>query len=548
MLPLRPIVTVIAALPLLAGKPQDMVKRLKKDLTYFASPELKGRGNGQEGLEKAAQYAAETFRKLGLKTEIQRFPYTLRMDREKAELSLGGRPLVLGKDADFAGNSGSGVLKDAPLVFVGYGLNHGGYKDLEGVDLRGKVAVLGAMPPATMKVLANLDRRQAFQGRMQALEQAGAVGIILVAQDQAGQRMMGGRGQGGKIPVMTMSPSLLPGVEDGFKQIASTERPASRVLPGLTLSAEVKLKPVVAQVPNVLALVPGTDKKLKAEHLVVGAHLDHLGSRKGADGQETIFFGADDNGTGSVAVLEMGRQLLKSRPKRSVLLMLYGGEEIGLVGSRHWVNNPTVPLESVKFMVNFDMIGRLEKGSSFTYAVSGLAKDRLEVFPKRTVQGVTIQASYSAGGGGGSDHASFLGKRIPATCMITGLHADYHKATDTLDKINFEGMAAITEYAADLVKDLSARPVLPGFEARPNLGFQGGQERGYAVGRINPGSTAEALGLKEGDFITGLDRARIRNATDFNQAMENLKVGQEVTVKWTREGKPMEGKAKLKEQ
>jgi len=204
---------------------------------------------------------------------------------------------------------------------------------------------------------------------------------------------------------------------------------------------------------NVAATVPGVDPVFRGRYVVVGAHYDHLGRQGGGRMRP----GADDNASGTAAVLELGRRLVLRPAPTSVLLAHFDAEELGLVGSHVFVEHPPVPLDSVALMINLDMVGRLRGGQLLVEVTSPAAGFRATIDSVASAQGITLR--FSGQLAGRSDHTSFAQHGVPAVALSTGYHADLHRATDTTDKIDFAGLSRIVDLVEALVRVAAARPV-----------------------------------------------------------------------------------------
>ncbi|HEX8432460.1 MAG TPA: M20/M25/M40 family metallo-hydrolase, partial [Longimicrobium sp.] len=208
---------------------------------------------------------------------------------------------------------------------------------------------------------------------------------------------------------------------------------------------------------NVAARVEGTDPSLRGEIVVVGAHLDHVGRGSfGSRGMEgAIHNGADDNASGTAAVLELARRLAARPARRTVLVVAFDAEELGLIGSHHFVENPPVPIGSVVGMVNLDMVGRLRDDRLTLYGVE--SAPGLRELAAEAAAGTGLELRPVARSSGRSDDASFARRRIPSIHLYTGRHADYHAAGDDADRINTAGLARITDYAERLLRAIADR-------------------------------------------------------------------------------------------
>ena len=241
------------------------------------------------------------------------------------------------------------------------------------------------------------------------------------------------------------------------------QKPQSFEFTNLKIRVSADIKPIRKTVRNVLASVRGSDPQLRNEWIVIGGHYDHLGlgdpnnSMSQADVGK-IHHGADDNASGTAGVLELARLIARNKQafKRSVLLMTFAGEELGLFGSSHFVNDPTVPLPSIAAMINMDMIGRL---SSRPLNVMGTGTSpEFPAWIEEANKEVGLNLALSNGGHEGSDHISFNGKRIPTLFFFSGLHSDYHRPTDTAEKIDAKGAIQVLSLVAGTAELMANAP------------------------------------------------------------------------------------------
>jgi hypothetical protein len=310
----------------------------------------------------------------------------------------------------------------------------------------------------------------------------------------------------------------------------------------------------------VLASVRGSDAGLRNEWIVIGAHYDHLGlgdphNSISRDDVGKIHHGADDNASGTAGVLELGRMIARNKQafKRSVLLMTFAGEELGLFGSSHFVNNPTVPLSSITAMINMDMIGRL---SSRPLNVMGTGTSpRLKDWVAEADKEVGLNLAFSDGGHEGSDHVSFNGKRIPTLFFFSGLHSDYHRPTDTAEKIDAKGavqILALVARTSELISNAPAKLLYTEVKTeRPPAGGGGGSPyatyfgsvpdfrddlNGVLFADVRADSPAGKAGLKAGDLLVEFAGQPIKNLYDFTEALGSKRPGDVVPVVVNRNG------------
>ena len=328
------------------------------------------------------------------------------------------------------------------------------------------------------------------------------------------------------------------------------------VLP-FTASVPVRYaRPRVLKTQNVAAIIPGSGP-LAGEYVIVGAHFDHVGrdSSSARDPQKghVIRPGADDNGSGTVAVMDIARRIARRPTNRSVIIANFSGEELGLLGSVQFANNLPVPKEKVQAMVNLDMIGRMRNDKLIVYGVATATEmkgivDSANVEPKLTLAAV-------GDGEGPSDHAAFYRKDLPVLHLFTDLHDDYHSAADVAEKLNIDGLVRIADYTERVVRALADRPGRLTFQrvqtaganrpsARPGGGAYLGSVpdmgaadvKGMQLSGVRPGSPAEKGGLKAGDVIIKFGGKTINNIYDYTDALGSHKPGDVVEVMVQRAG------------
>jgi membrane-associated protease RseP (regulator of RpoE activity) len=308
---------------------------------------------------------------------------------------------------------------------------------------------------------------------------------------------------------------------------------------------------------------------LKSDYVIIGAHYDHLGlggpESLAANPEGQIHHGADDNASGTSALLELARVIRSDRAnlKRSVVFMAFSAEELGLLGSSAYTRNPLVPLASTVAMLNMDMVGRLHDRSLFVGGVGTspvwkplLDKLNGEGKSPETGSGSRFQLGTGQDGFGPSDHQSFYVKDIPVLFFFTGSHEDYHKPTDTADKINAEGTRQIAELVREIAIQVAGEPERIAFTKvkteTSNQGRRGGfrvylgtvpsyaeQSDGLKLDGVRPASPAEKAGLKAGDTIIKISTFTIKNVYDYTAALGELKADEAIDVVIRRDGKEM---------
>ena len=318
---------------------------------------------------------------------------------------------------------------------------------------------------------------------------------------------------------------------------------------------------------NVVALLPGADPILRGELVVVGAHFDHLGrSTEGAldpDRKNVIRRGADDNASGTAAVLELARLFAATPPKRSLLFVAFSGEEMGLLGSEYFVTHSPLPLDSAVAMVNFDMVGRLRDDKLIVYGVATAEElpallDSANLAASAPGSGspweTPLRLTALGDGFGPSDHSSFYARSIPVLHFFTDLHEDYHSAGDVPSRINASGEAHVVDVAAGVIRAIADRPSrltfirsaapAPVASSRqgsdvylgsiPDMSNSAGQ--GLRLTGVRAGSPAEQAGLAAGDVIVEFSGRAVKDLYDFSDALYSHRPGDAVSVTVLRNG------------
>jgi acetylornithine deacetylase/succinyl-diaminopimelate desuccinylase-like protein len=296
-----------------------------------------------------------------------------------------------------------------------------------------------------------------------------------------------------------------------------------------------RIKPTKAV--NIIGFLEGSDKELSKEVVIIGAHYDHLGhgGRNALDSSRAIHYGADDNASGTAGLLELAEYFSKHRKdlKRSVIFASFSGEEEGLFGSQEYVKHPPFPLEKTNAMINMDMIGRV-KDSVLIIEGMGTSPDWKHIVDTTLTEKLPIVFHFKPDGEGPSDHASFYRKDIPVLFFFTGLHKDYHKATDTKDKINYSGEENVLNIVKDVVIRTANSPGKLAFSVVPrdtnkkstsfhvyvggvpDYGYDG---EGLKISDVTPGSPAAKAGLKGEDIVVKFGEQAIKNIYDYTDAL-----------------------------
>lgn len=491
---------------------------IREKVTYLASDELMGRGNGTEELDEAAEYIAGVFAANGLTPGGDNgFFQEFQVDRLSIgsgnRLEVPGRGIQLEVGSDYIPLPGTldGDVT-APLVFAGYGVRAPelGYDDFEGRDLNGRIAVVMEGYPRPLDPDSPFGTLRAgdpaeVSAKAETAQAAGARALVLVQGPLGGAATSIGYYAGAMRPglsprrsVMDLSPGvgeatipvvvvsrsaavrLVPGLEALQGAIDATLRPAPADLEGQTRLV-VRLDRDSYTARNVIGIVEGSDPDLRSQAVLVGAHYDHDGTDGGR-----IWHGADDNASGTSGLLELAEAFaLDAPPARSVVLAAWAGEEKGMLGSRNYVREPPFPIADTVAMFQIDMIGRNEEhaadpregflleraadnGNALNLIGSVFSPDLREIVAGTNAGvGLDLRFRYDYGAENlirRSDHWTFLSRRVPALFFFGGLHPDYHTPEDTADKINYAKVEKVARLVYLALQDIGNAPDRPRFE------------------------------------------------------------------------------------
>ncbi len=556
-------------------------------IKFLASDELKGRGDGSRELDRAASYLAGRFRQYGLRpggengSYYQRFVLVVgaklgRKNTATFHQGDGSEKLKVQQQFTPLSFSGNGTLR-APLAFVGYGITapeyH--YDDYQGLDVSGRIVVVLRHEPQEN------DEHSVFAGKQ------------LTRHADIANKAINAKNHGAKAMVLVNDVGNHPGEPDRLLGLDDVSGPQEMRIPIIQVKADVAdrwLKPsgrnleelrqaidkdlsnhsfaldasselaltvnverIHRKVSNVVAELPGSDPSLAGQYIVVGAHYDHLG----LGGHESlaprqrgqVHHGADDNASGTSGVLELADALAHSNPRtrHSVVFICFAGEELGLLGSSYYAAHPTFSLKQSLAMINMDMIGRVSKNKLYVGGTG--TSPGFQKLVEEANRDLKFNLSFSASGYGASDQTSFTAREVPVFFFFSGLHSDYHKPSDTWDKIDAADGARVVELVSNVVGELDRLDAKPQYVrvAEP-AGVAGGGGGGYGpyfgsipdfgqvehggvkFSDVRDGSPAAKAGFKGGDVLVEFDGKAIDNLYDFTYALRAHKPGDKVSV------------------
>ncbi len=571
---------------------------LRAEVEYLAADALDGRLTGTPGAKLAADYVATHFNRAGLAplgdqgTWFQDFTFNsgVRVLTNQNSFAITHKVVVVERgfepEKDFRPLSFSANGEaQGDVVFAGYGLSvpgklGEGYDSYAGLDVSNKVVLVLRYVPEEVdaKRRQELNRYAGLRYKALIARTRGAKGLLVVTgptSPNAGQlaaltfeSTVSGSGIVAASINGRVAEQLFQGSGKDLKTIqAALDKEDPHALGSFALTnARVRLVTAVEHIKktdrNVLAVIPPHGM---SEYIVIGAHYDHLGhgetggfARKDEEGK--IHPGADDNASGTAAVLELAASLAKelnvadkrlSPPRRGIVFALWSGEELGLLGSAHFVEHPAVALSNIVAYVNFDMVGRL-RDNKLTLQGIGSSGVWRKLIEKRNVAAgfnLTLQDDPYLP----TDVTTFYPKNVPVLSFFTGSHEEYHRPADQADTLNYEGLERITQFARGLALDLARASERPDYAkvARSDTGGGGREQMRAYLGTIpdyatevqgvklsgtRGGSPAEKAGLKSGDIIVEFNGQKIANIYDYTYAMDAAKIGKAVKIVVMRDG------------
>ncbi len=540
----------------------DILKSLEHNISYLADDHLEGRLMGSRGEKIAYEFIVENFQSLNILPKgedgyLQSF-HLHKIVCKKGELMIENKqgkhhfiqinpsknfPLAMSKPGKISGK----------CVWVGYGIEAPelGINDYASIkSIKGKIVVMRLGHPDFNNPHAQLASVSDIETKISIAIQKGASGIVIVNTHEE-----------------ILEPDFKPIVKAPFKMVPIYFLGKSAAIDSAQfVNAKISMNVDTASIKLEGHNVIGFINHKAAQTVVIGAHFDHLGYnelggstyRKQQNEKPQIHNGADDNASGTAALIELA-ELLQKSPYRNhnYLFIAFSGEEQGLLGSHYFVDHPSIPLTQIDYMINMDMVGRLDTlKNSFSISGTGTSPRWDSILPAISVNNLKVK--YDPSGTGASDHTSFYNVEIPVLHFFTGSHSDYHKPSDDWELINLPGTLQIIKYIYTLVGKLDKQPKMLFTKTKENssaksafkvtLGimpdylFEG---KGVKVDGTTDGKPAAMAGIKRGDIITKLDQYAILSMDDYMATLGKLEKGLQTKVTLLREGKEMVLEIKL---
>lgn len=587
---------------------EAVVSRVRDDIQFFASDEQEGRGVETKGIERSAERIIAEYEKFGLLPATPDGSYRQAFEVPLGDVSVSestmvkltgpdGAEMLLNLGSEFQPiRRGANGSANAGIVFLGYAISSDEehYDDFANVNIEGKVVVIirrepqnydgGAFKGTATSPNAYIDRK------LELLTKAKAAAVLFVndysssptneTDELATPSSFGNDGESvpfvhvkqsvvDKVlaitPLKTSDGNTLTSLKAVAQSIDANLKPVSQELSGWNaqLTTEFAVNSVTAY--NLIGVVEGEGPHSN-QTIVIGGHYDHLGfggygSRSPANRQGEIHNGADDNASGTAAVVELARRIaLGPKPKRRMVFICFSGEERGLIGSNYYVKHPTVPLEETIAMINFDMIGNLKNNLVEVNGV-GTAQEFRDIAMKAD-ESTPIDIKIIDGAFAGSDHLPFYLKQIPVMFCFTGMTSIYHTPDDDFETLNIEGAVSVIDYSEQLLRGIDELEKPPTFVAAPSrnrreatrtpfLGIQpdlaATGAAGIVIRSVREKSPAEAGGLQTGDVVVKVDDTSVEDYQTLIEILMTSKPGDKLKLNFKRGGEDKETEVILAE-
>jgi hypothetical protein len=526
---------------------QDARDQMKYDVQYLASDLLEGRETGTRGEQLAYTYIAQKFASIGLMpygdsaTYIQSFPFTATPELgAKNTLQIGRKKLVLHEDYyPLSASASTQVFTKLLRLEFGIEAPDLGRNEYDGVDAKDRAVAFSVSSPDGIHPHSKFVAYNDLRSRIDNAIKHGAAAVILFNEDpnadDPGERL--------SAKVETCSVPVVFLTKSGLKKLGQDGNP---------VAVSVDIQHPQRTGHNVVGLIDNG----KPNVVVLGAHYDHLGFGDEGSlhrGEPEIHNGADDNASGVAAILQLARDLLEIDESRAnnYLIIAFSGEEKGLYGSNYWTKHPTLPIERLNYMINLDMVGRVDTSNSM--GVNGVGTSPAWAEVQRVKVG-GFKLKTTDGGIGPSDHTSFYLQNIPAIHFFSGTHADYHKPSDDEDKVNYDGMLRTVRFIESLITSLNDDGKLaftktqevntenaPRFKVTlgvvPDYMFDG---KGMRIDGLTDGKPAAKAGLQVGDVVVGIGSNEVTDMMSYMKALGAFNKGDTAPVRIMRQGQPLE--------
>lgn len=568
---------------------EAIVERVRADIEFFASDALEGRGIDTKGIETAALRILDEYKRLGLKPGMPDGSY-----RQPFPVSMGEAVIADSTAVELAGpdgvklslkindqfqpvRRGANGSASGDVVFIGYGITseEDKYNDYANINVEGKIVVLMRREPLQGQADGPFNGTQTspnsfIDRKLQLVTGAKAAAVIFVndvfssptpdKDDLTPPSAFGSDGNSVPFahvkqavvdqmlkasPLKTADGKMLASLAEVSTHIDESLQPVSQPLAGWSATVNTAFESNDVSTDNLIGVIEG-EGPLAHETIIIGAHYDHIGygafGSRAPNRKGEIHNGADDNATGTAAVIELARRVAAGpKPKRRMVFICFTAEERGLLGSAYYVRSPVFPLEDTVFMLNFDMIGNLRENKVEMHG-TGSAVEFADVI-KATDEASPVEVTSVDSPFGGSDHLPFFQKQIPVMFCHTGLTGTYHTPDDDYETLNIEGAVTVTDYSEQVLMAIDAMDKRPTFKdvSRPSrrgrlpvIGLvpdlTNTEAGGVVVKEVRPDTPAAKAGIVAGDIVVKIGDTKVDSQQTMGQAMSRLRAGEKVKV------------------
>ncbi len=556
--------------------PEITQQEIKEHINYLASEELKGRKPGTEGDSLSALYILEKFKDAGLElladNGYQYFDVITKVETgEKNSFNIDDDKYELNIDFVPVGFSGNKTL-NAEVVFAGFGfdINDDSLKwnDYKDIDVKDRWVMIFRADPDLDNSLSPYASYSNDRYKAMTAVDHGAAGLLLIntvdfdKEDNVDKIKFDQSISSVEIPVIQITRKLADKILsssgktiESLEKVLSTKKQPASVATKQKIDATTDVSFKKVKTHNVVGMVKGT--KTPGSFIVIGGHYDHLGMGGQGSGSRkpdtiAVHNGADDNASGTAAVIEIAQKIADNPLEGSVIFIAFSSEELGLIGSKYFVNNPIVDMKDIKAMVNMDMVGRLDSLKRLSIGGTGTAAEADSILDI-ALKNYDFKVVRNPQGSGPSDHSSFYFANIPVLFISTGVHDQYHTPEDDIELLNFSGEEAVVKLVYDITaiyaksdqtitlkKTESKQPNMSRRRLKITLGIIPGftsNVKGLAVDGVRPGGPAETSGMKKGDVIIAIENEPVTSIYDYMYRLAKCEKGDRIVVEVERDGK-----------
>ncbi|MEJ5165700.1 MAG: M20/M25/M40 family metallo-hydrolase [Thermoanaerobaculia bacterium] len=552
---------------------QSEEENLKKSIKYLSSKDLKGRMTGSEGAKKAAVFIENYLKNLSIETQSQKFPFisgNLLGKNNHFSIKFEGKEINLKLNKDFKPlpYSTSGFY-EGDAIFAGYGINAPEleYDDYGGIDVKDKIVFVLRYNPYGKDPESPFSYYDRLSDKIITAREKGAKGIVFltgpITEKEKKLELFKKDATGADLGIIALQISQKKGEEifkmAGFnlkeveKNLMETKKPKPLEMKEIKFKIQTELIQEKKECQNIIGVLKPSN--WNGKFILLGAHYDHIGMGGETSRWEKkygkVHPGADDNASGTALLLEMAGIFSKEREnlKYRIVFAFFSGEELGLIGSSYFVKNPSINLKDISIMLNFDMVGRMRDKKLILLGTD--TSPQIDSVIDEISKNYDFKIIKNLGGFSQGDNTAFYKEDIPVLGFFTDVHPDYHMPTDTYERINYNGMVQILNFAKEVTlkfQEIERIEFTPS-KAVPKEGGKsamkvyvgtipefGEDVEGYKIAGVQPSSPAERGGLQKGDIIIRVDGKEIKNIYDYMSAFKGKKVGERVEFEILRNG------------